>query len=144
MIRKIAAVVLGVVLAFILIVAVESLSHAVYPPPADLDITDNAAMKAYVDSAPAGALLFVMAAWLFGTFGGGLLASLIGRESPVLYPMIIGGLVLLGTAINLVSIPHPTWFAITSVTAIAATVFATSRVAARVVGITVVSRELSS
>ena len=54
MLRKIAAVVLGVVLAFVLIIAVESLGHSVYPPPADLDLTDQAAMRAYVDTLPLG------------------------------------------------------------------------------------------
>ena len=40
---------------------------------------------------------------------------------------IIGGLVLMGTVINLISIPHPRWFSITSVVAIIATIFVTSR-----------------
>jgi len=134
MIRKIAAVVLGVVLAFVLIIAVESLGHSVYPPPADLDFTDQAAMRAYVDTLPLGALLFVMAAWLAGTFGGGLLAILVAGESPFVNAAIIGGLVLLGTVINLVSIPHPTWFSITSVVAIVATALLTSRIGAAFVG----------
>ena len=46
MIRKISAVVLGVVIAVILIIAIEALGHAVYPPPEGLDITNKDAAQA--------------------------------------------------------------------------------------------------
>lgn len=127
MIRKISAVVLGVLIAVILIIAIEALGHAVYPPPDGMDVTDREAIRAYVMGAPIAALLFVMAAWLVATFAGGLLACFIARETPLVYAAIVGGLVLLGTIINLLSIPHPLWFSITSLLAIIATIFVTSR-----------------
>jgi hypothetical protein len=127
MIRKISAVVLGVLVAVILIIAIEALGHAVYPPPEGLDATDKEAIQAYVMNAPIAALLFVMAAWLVATLAGGLLACFIARETPLVYAAIVGGLVLLGTIINLLSISHPLWFSITSLTAIIATIFVTSR-----------------
>ncbi len=123
MLRKILATVLGVLAAVIVIIAIESLGHAVYPPPGDLDITDKEAMQAYVAGLPLAALLFVMAAWIAATFAGGLLACFIARQMPLLYASIVGMLVLLGTIINLMSIPHPLWFSISSVLAIIATIF---------------------
>ena len=125
--RKIIAVVLGVVVAVVLIIAIEALGHAVYPVPEGLDISNTEAMQAYVTGLPIGALLFVMGAWLVATLGGGLLACFIARETPLVYAAIVGGLVLLGTIINLMSIPHPTWFSITSVLAIIAIIFVTGR-----------------
>lgn len=125
--RKIVAVVLGVVVAMILIVAIEALGHSVYPPPANLDITDSGAMQAYVMSAPVGALLSVLAAWLVATLVGGLVACFVAREAPLKNSAIVGGLVLLGTTVNLVSIPHPPWFSATSIVAIIGTIFVTSR-----------------
>ncbi len=127
MIRKISAVVLGVVTAVVLIIAIEALGHAVYPPPDDLDTSNIEALQAYVMNAPLAALLFVMAGWLIATLVGGLLACFIARETPLVYAAIVGGLVLLGTIINLLSIPHPLWFSITSVLAIIATIFITGR-----------------
>lgn len=127
MFRKISAVVLGVVTAVILIIAIEALGHAVYPPPHDPDVANAEALQAYVMSAPIAALLFVMAAWLTATLFGGLLACFIARETPLVYAAIVGSLVLLGTIINLLSIPHPLWFSITSVLAIIATIFITGR-----------------
>jgi hypothetical protein len=125
--RKIVAVVLGAVVAVVLIVGIEALGHAVYPPPANLDITDSDAMQAYVMSAPIGALLSVLAAWLVATLVDGLLACFVAREAPLANSAIVGGLVLLGTINNLVSIPHPPWFSATSIVAIIGTIFVTSR-----------------
>lgn len=125
MLSKILAVVLGVLAAVIVIIAIEALGHAMYPPPGDLDLTDRQVMEAYVAGLPLGALLFVMAAWIAATFAGGLLACFIAKEMPFVYASIVGMLVLLGTIINLMSIPHPLWFSIVSVSAIIATIFVT-------------------
>lgn len=127
MLRKISAVVLGVVTAVVLIIAIEALGHAIYPPPAGLDAADFEALQAYIMNAPIAALLMVMAAWLIAALVGGLLACFIARETPLIYATIVGGLVLLGTIVNLLSIPHPLWFSITSVLAIIATIFVTGR-----------------
>ena len=134
--RKIFAVVLGVISAVVLIIAIEALGHSLYPLPAGLDITDAEAMRAYVMTLPVTALLIVMAAWLAATLLGGLLACFIARETPLIYAAIIGGLVLLGTIINLMSIPHPMWFSITSVLAIIATIFVTGRLGSSFVSTT--------
>ncbi len=127
MTRKILAVVFGTVVAVVLIIAIEALGHAVYPTPDGLDFTNPEVLKAYVMDAPIAALLLVLGAWLVAVLVGGLLACFIAKESPLVYSAIIGGLVLMGTVINLISIPHPLWFSTTSVLAIIATIFVTSR-----------------
>lgn len=136
--RKIFAVVLGVIAAVVLIIAIEALGHSLYPLPEGLDITDTDAMKAYVMTLPIAALLIVMASWIVATLVGGLLACFIARETPLIYAAIIGGLVLLGTIINLMSLPHPLWFSITSVLAIIATIFVTGRIGSSFVTATAV------
>ena len=127
MTRKILAVVFGTVVAVVLIIAIEALGHAAYPMPDGLDLTNPEVLKAYVMDAPIAALLLVLGAWLVAVLVGGLLACFIAKESPLVYSAIIGGLVLMGTVINLISIPHPLWFSTTSVLAIIATIFVTSR-----------------
>ncbi len=129
--RKLLAVVLGVVVAVIVIIAIEALGHAIHPPPAELDVADKQALEAYVASLPLTALLTVMAAWIAATLTGGLLACFIAQERPVAYANIVGVLVLLGTVINLVSIPHPLWFSISSVAAIIATMLLTGKLGSR-------------
>lgn len=136
--RKIFAVVLGVITAVVLIIAIEALGHFLFPLPAGMDVTDTDAMKAYVMTLPVTALLIVMAAWIVATLVGGVLACFVARETPLIYSAIIGGLVLLGTIINLMSLPHPLWFSITSVLAIIATIFITGRIGSTFVSTTAV------
>ncbi len=131
MLRRLLAVVLGVVAAVIVIIAIEALGHAIHPPPNGLDVANKQAFEAYVASLPLTALLVVMIARVAATLTGGLLACFIAQERPVVYASIVGLLVLLGTVINLVSIPHPLWFSISSVAAIVATMLLTGKLGSR-------------
>lgn len=108
--RNIAAGIAGVVVAFLLVLVVEKIGHAVYPPPADLNFADPDAMRAYIETLPIGALLFVAAAWFVGTTCGTCAACAIGTAKPVYFAAVVGGLMLVATAINLYMIPHPLWF----------------------------------
>ena len=128
MFRNVLAVVVGIVVAVILILIVETAGHAVYPPPGNLELADRDAMSAYIDAVPTGALLFVMGAWLAGTLGGGVLACFIAKDRPHVYAGAVGGTVLLGTAITLIRIPHPTWFSVISVSAIILTACLAGRI----------------
>ncbi|MGH7601917.1 MAG: hypothetical protein ACREOI_36605 [bacterium] len=113
--RKILAVVAGVILAGIVTFAVQKIGHQVYPPPENLDMKNIEAMKAYVAALPMGALLFVLLSYVVGSFAGGWLAATIARTSQIHLPLTVGGIQLLFGIMNLVTIPHPMWFAIASI-----------------------------
>ncbi|MCG3120890.1 MAG: hypothetical protein ALAOOOJD_03785 [bacterium] len=113
--RNILAVIAGVILAGIVTYAVQGIGHQVYPPPANLDIKNLEAMKAYVATLPMGALLFVLLAYVLGSFAGGWLAAKIARTSQIHVPLTVGGVQLFFGIINLLMIPHPLWFAIAAV-----------------------------
>jgi hypothetical protein len=110
--KNIAAGVAGVVIAVALVWLVEKIGHAVYPPPADLDLTDAEAMRAYIATLPPGALLFVAAAWFVGTLCGTCAACAIGTAKPTHFAVVVGGLMLVATIMNLAMIPHPMWFSV--------------------------------
>lgn len=116
--KNIAAGVAGVVVAMLLVMIVEMLGHAVYPPPTDLNFADPDSMQAYISTLPVGALLFVAAAWFVATLGGVLVACYIGTARNMIFAGVITGLMLLATTYNLVVIPHPVWFSITGVAGI--------------------------
>lgn len=120
MIRNIIAGIAGLVIAMALIALIESLGHMAYPPPENLDFSDPDVMLPYIATLPIGALLFVMFAWFIGTFAGTLIACHIGNAKPVIYAVVIGGLILAATVANLIVIPHPLWFSIISLIGIAA------------------------
>ena len=118
-----------VMAAFVLVLVVEKVGHLIYPPPADLDFSDPEAIKPYIATMPFLALLFPMIAWVVATFVGSLVASKIGTANPLLFAGIVGGLILAATIANLIMIPHPVWFSIVSLIAIAASAWIAAKVA---------------
>ncbi len=129
MVRKIAAAVLGIIVAGLIVAAIEALGHAVYPIPSDVDFNDPVQFGNYVLSLPIGAFLFLAGAWTSGTLGGGLLACFIARERSFVYSGIVGGFVLVATVANLIMIPHPMWFSISALIAIAIVTYVTGIIA---------------
>jgi hypothetical protein len=129
MIGRITAVAFGVLIAAALVIVVQMIGHAIYPPPTGIGGNDPDALLAMVAEAPVGALLFVILSYIFGAFGGRMLAALVARQTPFMYASIVGAFVLAGTIMNLNAISHPLWFVITPVMAIVATVLLTGRIA---------------
>lgn len=113
--KNIAAGIAGIIIAIALVWLVEMLGHSVYPPPADLDFADADAMRNYIATLPIGAFLFVGGAWFVATLVGTFAACKIGSAKPIVFASVVGGLMLLATAANLVMIPHPPWFAVLGV-----------------------------
>lgn len=116
--RNIGAGLAGVLIAMLSVWLIQKIGHAVYPPPADLDFTDMAAARAYIETLPIGALLFVVASYFVGTAAGTCAACAIGTMLPRVFAIFISCLMLVGTAMNVISIPHPVWFIILAVVAI--------------------------
>lgn len=110
MVRNIGAGILGVAVAVALVWVVETVGHSIYPPPADLDLGNTDAMRAYVDTLPLGALLTVGLAWFIGSIGGTFAACKVGTARPLVYALVVGGMMFAGAAFNLTIIPHPIWF----------------------------------
>jgi len=129
MVKKVAAAVLGIIAAGAIVAIVEALGHAVYPIPPDVDFDDPVQFGNYVQRLPIGAFLFVAGAWTLATLGGGLLACFIAKEKPFVYSGIVGGFVLVATVANLMMIPHPLWFSISALIAIAVTTYITGVIA---------------
>lgn len=131
MLRKLGAVVVGVAAAMVVILLVEKIGGALYPPLPGLDFKDAAAMKAYVANLPAGALLFVLGGWVLGTLVGGWLAGFLAQSRPLLFAAIVGLTVLAGSFATMMSIPHPTWFMAATAVALPVTALLASRLVPR-------------
>ena len=112
MIRKLAAAVVGVVVAILTIQLVEMLGHLVYPPPADFEFGEPEQVREFISTLPIGSILFVAAAWALGTFLGTLAGALVSGSRPLPYATVVGGIVLAGAITMLLIIPHPWWFTI--------------------------------
>jgi hypothetical protein len=116
--RKILAGIIGVFTAIALVWVIEKIGHSIWPPPADLDYGNVDVMRAYIDTLPLGALLTVAIAWFAGSLGGTFTACRIGSARPLVYALIVGGLMFAGAAFNVTIIPHPIWFSILGIAGI--------------------------
>ena len=118
MFRKIIAGIVGIFVAGALVWVVEKIGHTIYPTPADLDVGNTDVMRAYIDTLPLGALLTVALAWFIGTLGGTFVACRIGSARPLIYLLVVGGMMFAGAAFNLMIIPHPIWFSVLGIVGI--------------------------
>jgi len=114
MLRKILAVIFGMLVGAIVVFLVDMFGHTIYPFPEGLDMDDTAAVNAYVAAAPVGAMLFVVLAWVLGSFVAGTVATLICNDGKSVYALTCGVLLLIGGITTLVMIEHPTWMWIVS------------------------------
>jgi len=108
--KSILAVILGLVVAFALISAVQYISYLVYPLPAGVDLTNPESLKAAMANMPIGALLFVLLSYVLGSLGGGWLASRMAPKSNLVHATIVGAILLIAGIANLMKLPHPVWF----------------------------------
>lgn len=113
MLRSIVALIAGAIAGSIFNMAIIMLSWVMYPPPDGANLSDPETMKAYIQSLPAQAFLVVLAAHAGGALVGGLIAALIARKSHLVLGAIVGGFFLIGGIMNVLSLPCPSWFAVT-------------------------------
>jgi hypothetical protein len=129
--RLILGIIVGIVVAFATVFAIDLAGHQIYPLPSDLDMDDYEAVGAYVQARPAGASAFVLAAWFLGAADGGIVAALTSRRAWTVWP--IAGLLALGGVVTVLMIPHPALLQIGAVAAPLLGGFAASLVAHRLV-----------
>lgn len=110
MAKRLLAVIGGILLGATVIFLVESLVHRNYPPPADLDMSDKAALARFVASLPPGALLGVLLAWGSGAFVAGWFAAWVSPVSPLRHSLLCGMGLTVMALMNMLNVPHPAWF----------------------------------
>jgi hypothetical protein len=110
--RRVGAVIVGLIVAFLLVAGAESISHILHPPPPGTDMHDMNQVKAFVATLPMSALLVVLAGWLIATFVATLLAAKIAQSPIAGY--VVGALLLCAGIVNAFMIPQPVWFSIAS------------------------------
>lgn len=100
------------VVAFVLVLGGESISHQIYPPSPGMNRRDMAQVKAFVATLPMPALLIVLAGHLIATFVATWTAAKIAR-GPIA-GFIAGALLLAAGIVIAFTIPQPVWFSIAS------------------------------
>lgn len=129
MIRNVAAIIGGIVTAFVTVMLIDMLNHVVYPPPAGLDFSDPQAIRPYFDTLPIGAFLLIMASSVVAAFVGTLVASYVGTIRPRNCAVVVGGMVFAATVANFIAIPHPMWLAVATLLGVVVSAWAAMRIA---------------
>ncbi len=110
MLRIILGTLAGIVAAGLIVLAIESLGHMIYPPPPGIDLANPEALATIIDQLPLGALIAVVVAWIAGSFGGGAVAAKISRVHWT--AGTVGAVMVAGGAWSMIEIPHPMWMRI--------------------------------
>ena len=106
--RRVGAVILGIVLAFVIVQLAETGVHSLYPFPPGMNPKDMTAIKAFVATLPPTAFVLVLLGWLIGTFVGTFTAAKIGQSRFPAY--VVGGMLFVAGIVNALIIPQPMWF----------------------------------
>jgi hypothetical protein len=115
MLKKVLAVVAGLVAAIVIFMAFEHLKEHLYPLPHGIDRADHRAMSAYEESLPTTALVLMLGGWVIGSFVCGVLIKIIVKSSDRT-PAYLAGLFLMAAGIvDIFLLPHPVWFIVTAV-----------------------------
>jgi len=123
--RTVAAVIAGLLVAFVLVSAVELLSNVVHPLPEDFGGTMEE-MCRHVENYPNWILAIAVLLWGVTALVGTWIAQRIGN----LYSAVIVGLILLAALVlNISMLPYPIWFKIANLLVIPAASVAGSRTA---------------
>lgn len=117
MLRTVLAIIAGVVVAFAITFAVELIWRQLAPMPSGANMSDPAAVSAFLRTVPLTALLVVLLGWTVAIFAGTFTAARLARKGE--WPgWIVLALFLAATGANFFMIAHPVWFVAASVAAI--------------------------
>ncbi len=135
--RLILAPIIGLVVFGATVSGVEWIGHRTYPvPTAITDLGEaygqamlsgdqaeiarlgealSTEMGAYLESAPTGALLFVVFAWIAGAFLGGGIAAVTSPFARVPMALAIGLADVAGIVLTTSMLPHPIWMPVAGI-----------------------------
>lgn len=118
--RNTLAAMAGAAVGMVLISLVQLLSAKLYPLPAGLDPADRAAMGEFIRTLPLAAKLLVLASYLVGVTGGAWLAGRLSFTAHHRQALMVTALFGVASVLNLMSFPHPAWFWVANLAAVAA------------------------
>src|SRR5438309_11764830 len=104
--RTLIAIIAGMLVAFVFIVAVELFSSVVHPTPPDFGGTMEE-MCAHVARYPTWILALVVPAWGAAAFLSTWTANKIGNRGSAIF---VGLLLLAAVVFNISKLPYPIWF----------------------------------
>ena len=110
MIRKILAVIGGLVSGGVVITLVEMVARQLHPVPEGVKMDDLAAMAEHAGKTPLSAQIAVLVGYALGAITAGYISTVIAKDGKKIYAVICAALLFIATIANLSMIETPVWF----------------------------------
>lgn len=110
MIRKILAIISGLISGGIVISLVEMVAQQLHPLPTGIKMDDFAALAEHASKTPLPAQITVLIGYVLGATTAGFVSTIIAKDGKKVYALICAILFLLATIVNLSMIATPIWF----------------------------------
>ncbi|MGQ0650610.1 MAG: hypothetical protein ACT4P7_23975 [Gemmatimonadaceae bacterium] len=123
MVRNIVAVVVGVIVGFVVIMAAQYINSLFFPPPPGTDLSDPNAMAAMLRQMSTGAFVGLVLGYLLGPTAGCYAAVRLAGDRPFATARLVALVFIIGGIFNFRAYPHPTWVVVASFLAFAAAPF---------------------
>lgn len=107
MVRNALAVAGGILVTMAVVMVVEGIGHAIFPPPEGLDLSRPEDQARLMELVPTEAKVAVAAAWFLGALAGACAA--IAMSGRVLMAWIVGLVIALVSVWTTQLFPHPDW-----------------------------------
>ncbi len=107
MVRAVLGFILGIIIAFVVVIGAQALVNYVYPLPRGLNVFDRAAMEAVFRAMPASQFAMILTTYFLGGLAGGFVATKVGNAYWPLWAVAI--IIALVAAMNVFTYPHPVW-----------------------------------
>ena len=107
--RSILAVLLGIVVGMLVVMAGDALVGRLFPLAPGVDPNDPTSLAQAIAAMPIAALLMLLVGWVTAAAVGAGVAARLARRAPVPHGLIVAAIILAATVANLILIPHPTW-----------------------------------
>lgn len=129
--RSTGAIILSLVVAGVLLVAIEAFSASVHPFPPEADPMDLEDCRAHVAQYPQWVLAVAAIGWYFTVFVSCWLATRLGTGSHPAHGIAVGLLLLLLAGFNMFLLPYPLWFETANYVIFPIAIFAAVRLGSR-------------
>ncbi|MGH7711082.1 MAG: hypothetical protein ACREOG_07350 [Gemmatimonadaceae bacterium] len=112
MLRRILAIAAGIVVFIAIVSIFDGLGSLLFPTPPGFDPNNPDAIRERMANTPAGALAIVLLGSTLAALAGSYVTSMLIGVGGMLWGFVTGGLGLLATLVNALTVPHPAWFVI--------------------------------
>lgn len=110
--KNVLPVVAGAMGAMMLITLGETGIHKLYPLPLGVDIHNKEAISASIAALPVMAFVLLLLNYMVCSIAGGAISALVSGRTTKTPSIIVGVLLTLAGAFNLLAVHHPLWFSL--------------------------------